>query len=104
MFRTLATFLKTADSHFDMDYFLSRHVPMIEALLTGAGVVRINVEEGVVLEPPGPAVSYAVLASLTFRTLEALERAMVTHGAQLSTDFSNFTDVEPQIQVNRVRR
>lgn len=97
MFRTVAFFPKTADSHFDTDYFLNQHVPMTEAVLGEAGLVRIDVEEG------GPAVVYAVLASLTFKTFEALERAMVTHSAELTAD-PNFTDVKPRIQVNRVMR
>jgi uncharacterized protein (TIGR02118 family) len=102
MFRTLAMFPKTDGGHFDMSYFLDQHLPMVEALLGGTGLVGIEVEEGVDIEPPGPAVAYVVLASLTFDTLEALERAMVTYSAELTKDFPNFTNLRPQIQVNRV--
>lgn len=104
MFRTLALFPKTAASHFDMDYFLTKHIPMVEELLEDHGLVRIEVEEGVSVAPPGPTVSYTVLASLNFSTLKALEGAMATHGAQLSADFANFTNVQPQLQVNEVIR
>ncbi len=75
---------------------------MTKALLEEAGLLHIGVEESVVFELHGPAVVYAVMSSLTFDTLEALEQAMRTHGAKLTADFANFTDVKPQIQVNRV--
>jgi uncharacterized protein (TIGR02118 family) len=96
-------FPKTDDGHFDMGYFLNKHVPMVEALLEEAGLVRIDVEEGVSIPTPGPAVVYTVLASLTFNSYEALEGAMRSYGVELRADFPNFTNVEPHIQVNRVK-
>lgn len=74
----------------------------VKALLEPHGLVSMSVEEGVVLEPPGPKETYRIMACLTFPTLEALERAMTACGAELTRDFFNFTDVRPLIQVNRV--
>ena len=101
-FRALVMFPKTEDSHFDMDYFLERHVPLATRVLGKAGLVDFEVQEGVALPPPVPAVRYTVIASLIFSSFEALERALVTHAATFRADGPNFTTVSPIVQVNRV--
>lgn len=104
MFRTWALFPKTAESRFDRDYFLNEHIARVKALLGPHGLLDINIEEGALLEPPGPETAYVMMSCLTFETLEALETAMRACGRELSAEFADFTDVRPTIQVNRVVR
>ena len=72
MVRTWALFPKTADS----DYFLSKHLTLVEKLFEPEGLLELRVEEGVGIEPPGPPLQYTMLAALTFTSLEAPDRAM----------------------------
>ena len=61
MIRLTALWPKTNDSHFDMDYYLSKHVPMTKTKFQSSGIsVEAEVDEGLgTLTPgepvPGPA-------------------------------------------------
>lgn len=102
MFRSLAMFPKTPGSRFDMDYFLNKHLPLVKTLFKHTGLISIDVEIGVALAPPHPALGYTVITALTFNTLEALEQATASNSARLRADIPNFTNVQPLIQVNQL--
>jgi hypothetical protein len=42
------------------------------------------------------------MAYLRFNSAEALQKALVKHGAEIMGDFPNYTKIEPIMQVNEV--
>ncbi len=97
VYRLSAIYPKTADSTFDMDYYMATHIPLVEELFQPLSVeVNVGVagaEEG--SEPP-----YAVMTDITFATLEDLQNAVATHGPEVIGDIPNFTNVDAQLQIN----
>jgi uncharacterized protein (TIGR02118 family) len=104
MIRVTVLFPKTSDSHFDMDYYLSKHVPMtMEKLRSTGATVSGTVDEGLgnLMMPEEPT-PYAVVGTLLFEKMEDLQNGLARHGSEIMADFPNFTNIQPVIQVNKV--
>lgn len=98
VYRLSAIYPQTADSTFDMDYYLSTHIPLVEELFQP---LSVEVNEGVAGAEEGSPPPYAVMTDITFATLEDLQNAVATHGAEVIGDIPNFTNVEAQLQINQ---
>ena len=102
MIRVTVLFPRTSDSHFDMDYYLSKHVPMTTEKLQSLGFpVEAEVDQsvGTLTGEPAP---YAAIGYLLFEKMEDLQKGLATHGAEIMADIPNFTNVQPQIQVGNI--
>jgi uncharacterized protein (TIGR02118 family) len=86
---------------FDMDYYLSSHIPMVERVLAPA-IRKVTVEKGVGGAMPGTDAAYLVVADLHFDSPEAFGAAFGPVAGQIQGDVPNYTDIEPIVQVNEV--
>ena len=103
MIRVTTLWPKTSDSHFDMDYYLSKHVPMTISKLQSLGIpVAAEVDEGLGTLTPGEPAPYAAIGYLLFENMEDLQKGLATHGAEIMGDIPNFTNVQPQIQIGNI--
>ena len=84
---------------FDMDYYLTRHMPLVRERWSPMGLHEAKVIKGVAT-PDGSAVPYPVIALLTWDSAGAFKTAADTHGAETFGDIPNFTDVQPAVQIN----
>lgn len=102
MIRVTVLFPKTSDSHFDMDYYLSKHVPMTTQKLQSLGFpVEAEVDQGMGGLTGEPAI-YAAIGYLILENMEDLQKGLTTHGAEIMADIPNFTNVQPLIQVGNI--
>jgi uncharacterized protein (TIGR02118 family) len=103
MIRVTALWPKTNESHFDMEYYLTKHVPMTKARLESAGFpVVAEVDEGLGSLTPGEPPAYAAIGTLLFETMEDLQKGLTAHAAEIMADIPNFTNVQPVIQIGSV--
>lgn len=98
VYRLSPIYPQTEDSTFDMDYYMNTHIPLVEELFQP---ISIEVNEGVSGAEEGSPPPYAVMTDITFATLEDLQNAVTTHGAEVVGDIPNFTNVDAQLQINR---
>ena len=93
---------KTADSHFDLDYYLNTHTPLVKERLASAGLTGVDLRQGLAGggAPDSPAM-YAMICNLNFGTVEELQNALATHGPELTADVPNFTNVQPIMQISQ---
>jgi uncharacterized protein (TIGR02118 family) len=89
---------KTGDSHFDHDYYLKTHTPLVKSTWTSTGLERVDIFRGV-SAPDGAAPAYELIAHLAFTSKDHLNRSLAA-GAAVLADIPNFTNVQPVIQVN----
>jgi uncharacterized protein (TIGR02118 family) len=90
---------KTSESHFDLEYYLEKHTPLLKARMTVMGLEKVDLFRGSgALGGGEPA--FAVIAHLQFTSLEHLQAALAAHGAEIIGDIPEFTDVQPVIQIN----
>ena len=92
---------QTADSHFDMDYYLNSHTPLVKERLTPAGLTGVDLRAGLAGGAPDSPPTYAMICNLSFGSIDELQTAMATHGPELIGDIPNFTNVQPAMQISQ---
>ena len=103
MIRVTALYPRTGDSHFDMDYYLNKHVPMVRGKFQGMGFpIQIQVDDGLGSAVPGEPAPYAVIGYMLFEHIDHLQQGMAAHGAEIMGDIPNFTNVQPVTQVSNI--
>lgn len=101
MIALTALYPKTADSRFDMDYYLNTHTSLVRERLTPVGLIGIDLEAGLAGGAPDSPPAYAMIGRLNFANLDELQTALTVHGPELIGDIPNFTDVQPTTQISR---
>lgn len=89
-------------SRFDVDYYLSKHMPMAARLLRPA-VKSVTVELGLGGEVPGEPAPYVAIAGFTCQSVDAFLAAFMPVAEQLQGDIPNYTDIKPVIQFSDLR-
>ena len=84
---------------FDLEYYMSSHIPLVKRLWSPLGLQSVQVLRGIA-GPDGGAPTYAFTAILTFSTLDAFQQAAGKHGPEIFADIPHFTDAKPTIQLN----
>lgn len=86
-------------SKFDLDYYLERHMPMVQRRL-GTPLQRVAVERGLAGGAPGTPPPFLAVAHLYFESVEAFERAFGPHAESILADIPNYTNTTPVIQIS----
>jgi uncharacterized protein (TIGR02118 family) len=93
----------TTGARFDMDYYLTKHMPVsIEKLSAGKGFRGVSVERGVGGAAPIPAPAFVAMCNYLFDSAEDFLAAFNQHAELLQGDIPNYTDIQPVIQFNSV--
>jgi len=87
---------------FDMDYFLTKHMPMVGARLKPA-LKAMTVDKGISGAQPGTEAVYRVIAMLLFDSAETFQTAFIPHAAEIQGDIPKYTNIVPTIQISEVK-
>jgi uncharacterized protein (TIGR02118 family) len=101
MIKLTVLYPNTENSHFDMDYYLQKHTPLVKQRLTPLGLVKIELSAGVAGMAPGATASYAMIGNLCFNSMEDLQNSLATHGAELTADIANFTNIQAEMLITQ---
>jgi uncharacterized protein (TIGR02118 family) len=101
MIRVIVSYPNQAGARFDLDYYLTKHMPMVAAKV-GGSMTGWAVDQGIGSGAPGAPPEFTMQAHLTFVSLEAFQTAMATVGPEIMADIPNYTDIQPHIQVNKI--
>lgn len=82
-----------------MDYYLRVHIPLAKKLL-GSEMRDVTVETGLNAGRPNSISRYAVVARMTFDSLEAFYKVIVPALDTLSADIPKYTNITPVIQIS----
>jgi uncharacterized protein (TIGR02118 family) len=102
MIRVVILYPKTSDSHFNVDYYLNHHIPLVRDIFRDLSLVKIEVDEGLANAFPEQPVPFASISYFTFDRQEDFMAGMGARGGEIIGDLRNFTNVQPQIQIDRV--
>lgn len=86
---------------FDLDYYTQKHVPMVVGLL-GSSLKGAAIEKGLSGAEPGSTASNTVMACMYFESVEAFQNSFGPHAEKILADLPNFTNIQPDIQINEV--
>jgi uncharacterized protein (TIGR02118 family) len=87
---------------FDMNYYLTSHIPMVKRLM-GSALKGVVVEQGLGGGAPGAKAEYSTLCHLRFDSVEAFQEAFGPHAGKIQEDIANYSSVAPIIQVSDVK-
>ncbi|SRR5216684_648143 len=90
-----------AESTFDVDYYLSKHIPLLKDRWTSLGLSNLQVVRGSG-KPDGSAPDYQMMALLTFASIENFKAAGKAHGREIFADIPNFTNAQASVQINDI--
>lgn len=102
MFRVSMMYPNDPGSTFDMDYFVSKHIPRIREIFMDLGLADVEVQEGIGGAMPGAPAPFICISSFLFETMEGFGQGFAAEGAWITGDVANYTNVRPQIQFGRV--
>ena len=83
---------------FDWEYYIGKHTPMIQKLLSPA-LKRVEIEKGIAGAAPGTAAAYQTVCTLHFDSVEAFQSAFAPHANAIMADIANYTDAQPIVQI-----
>jgi uncharacterized protein (TIGR02118 family) len=69
----------------------------------GAALKGMTVDQGVNGVQPGTEAAYRVLATLSFDSADAFERAFLPVAAEIQGDIPRYTNIAPTIQFSEVK-
>ncbi len=87
---------------FDMDYYFSKHVPMVRQKL-GTACKCADAEQGLSGILPGTPATFIAMCHLYFESMEAFQTAFGLHAQAIMADMLSYTNVQPTIQISEVK-
>ena len=102
MIKVSVLYPNAAGSHFDMAYYLSKHIPMVQQKL-GRALKGASVEHGLGGMQPGSPPAYTAMGHLLFDSVEAFQQSFAPHAQAIVGDIPNYTNTQPTIQVSEVK-
>jgi len=102
MIKVSVLYPRSGDAAFDMNYYVTRHMPMVREKL-GAACKGMAVEQGLAGGAPGAPPSFVALGHLLFDSVDAFQKAFAPHAKDIMADIPNYTKIEPVIQVSEVK-
>jgi uncharacterized protein (TIGR02118 family) len=91
---------RSSESRFDHEYYLEKHMPLVQQRWTSMGLVKMEWMRGVAT-PDGREPDYEVITLLTFGSREQFEAALASSGGEILGDIPKFTNVQALVQVNQ---
>lgn len=86
---------------FDMDYYLTSHIPMLKRVL-GSALKGCIVEQGLGGRAPGTKAEFAVLCHLRFDSIQSYQQAIDLLGDRARNDVANYASEAPIVQLSDV--
>ena len=87
---------------FDFDYYLNKHLPMVQGLLSPMGMQKSEAEKGVSSADPSQPAPFVAVGHLFFETTDQVHAAFSAHGREIMGDIKNYTDIQPTFQIAEV--
>ena len=101
MIRIAAAYPRQKGKRFDIEYYISIHLPMVWKVFSPFGLKKIEVDRGV--EKPGGGTSpFFAIGYLYFDTLNNFQECYAAKGSEVVGNIPVYTDVIPMIQVGEV--
>jgi uncharacterized protein (TIGR02118 family) len=101
MIKVTILYPNAPDAKFDMQYYVTRHLPMVRDKC--APVCRsIAAESGLGGAEPGSRAPYIAVGHLVFDSLEAFQKSFGPNAPEILADVPNYTNTRPVIQIGEI--
>ncbi len=100
MIRVSVMYPNSPGARFDMAYYTSKHMPMVQKKVTTCK--GIAAEKGVAGGAPGSQPTYIATGYLLFDSVEAFQSGFGPHANEILSDIPNYTNTQPVIQISEI--
>ena len=100
MIKVSVLYPNSAGARFDMAYYTSRHMPMVQKKVTTCK--GIAAEQGVAGGTPGSQPAFIAIGHLLFDSVEAFQSGFGPHADEILGDIPNYTNTQPIVQVSEI--
>ncbi len=100
MIKVSVLYPNSAGARFDMAYYTSKHMPMVQKKVTTCK--GISAEKGVAGGTPGSQPTYIAMGHLLFDSVAAFQSGFGPHAEEILADIPNYTNMQPIIQVSEI--
>lgn len=101
MFKVSIMYPNQEAARFDMAYYRTKHMDLVNRYLKPFGLVRVEVLQGISDGGSQPA-PYICIGSLYFDTADGYAKGVAASGGTLRADIPNFTNITPIRQISEV--
>lgn len=102
MVKVTILYPNTEGKTFNMDYYSNKHMPMI-ADLFGNTLKSYKIDEGIGGRTSQDPIPYLAIGYLYFDSLEDYEKVFAPNAKQILEDIPNYTNIQPVLQVSKVK-
>ena len=102
MIKVTVLYANKPGGKFDFDYYIKKHMKLVKDKFGPMGLVKTEVDKGLGGRGPGAPAPYVAIGHMVFNSIEDFLKAEQAHGKDLGADIPNFTNIEPQFQVNEI--
>jgi uncharacterized protein (TIGR02118 family) len=89
MIKVMILYPNANDNWFDKNYYMNKHIPLLQNCLGPYGLENFEFETGVAgLNGPAPFIATGIL---TFSTIDQFQKGMEAEGKTLMDDIPNYT-------------
>ncbi|WP_109488353.1 EthD family reductase [Occallatibacter savannae] len=89
-------------ARFDVDYYMTTHIPLVLGLL-GSAVKAVSVEIGMLGGTPDQLPPFTAICGFTCESVQAFTDAFLLNADILQSDIPKYTDISPVMQVSEIR-
>jgi len=101
MIKMSVIYLHKENGQFDFEYYLAKHMPLVESLYSEFGMKNWQVDRGISLSSKTPS-NLIACSYLYFDSIDALKIALKSKGGEVMKDVKNFTNIEPEVYFSEV--
>ena len=101
MFKVSVMYPNQEDARFDIDYYCTKHMDLVQKHMKPFGLVRTEVLKGISGGGGQPA-PYICIGNLYFAAIDGYEKGIAASSGTLRADIPNFTNVTPVRQVSEI--
>jgi uncharacterized protein (TIGR02118 family) len=88
---------------FDMTYYEQKHMPMVAAFL-GANLRFYEIDKGLTGRTAADKATFAAIGYFYIKDVEEYNKAVGRNRDAIISDFKNYTNIQPVIQISEVRQ
>jgi len=89
-------------NHFDMDYYINKHVAMIQQTL-GAALLKVEIDEGISGGAPDSRTPFVAAVHMYFESTTSFYAAFGPNASTFMKDVPNYTNLKPITQIANLR-
>ncbi|WP_108423409.1 EthD family reductase [Flagellimonas amoyensis] len=90
-------------STFDMDYYETKHMPMVAGFL-GENLKFYEIDKGISGRTPNDKPPFAAVGYFYINNIEEYGKAISEHRDEVINDFKNYTNIQPVVQISEIKQ